>query len=338
MADKPVRTDKATAVAELTEHFRSSRHRAHRVPRPDGRAAQDPAPALGPQATYAVAKNTLAKRAAAEAGITGLDDLFSGPTALAFVSGDVVEAAKGLREFAKANPLLVIKGGVFEGKPLSAAEVSKLADLESREVLLAKLAGALKANLSKAAATFQAPLTRPHGGGRAGRPSAKSRARSSAAQRPGDAPPGRAEPADLYGPSIRIRKGKPPWRSSAPRAPRRVQGDDADRALGVREAVRGDLRRQGRRPGRSPAVRPAPAAAAEEAAAEQDEFDVILENDGGKKIQVIKVVRELTGLGLKEAKDLVEAAPKAVVEKANKENAEKAKAKLEAEGAKVTLK
>jgi len=114
--------------------------------------------ALGPQATYAVAKNTLAKLAAANAGIAGLDDLFSGPTALAFVSGDVVEAAKGLRDFAKANPLLVIKGGVFEGKPLSAAEVTKLADLESREVLLAKLAGAMKANLSKAAATFQAPL------------------------------------------------------------------------------------------------------------------------------------------------------------------------------------
>ncbi len=71
---------------------------------------------------------------------------------------------------------------------------------------------------------------------------------------------------------------------------------------------------------------------------EQDEFDVILESDGGKKINVIKVVRELTGLGLKEAKDLVEAAPKAVLEKANKENAEKAKAKLEGEGAKVTLK
>jgi large subunit ribosomal protein L7/L12 len=83
---------------------------------------------------------------------------------------------------------------------------------------------------------------------------------------------------------------------------------------------------------------PAGPAAAAEVVEEQDEFDVILEGDGGKKIQVIKVVRELTGLGLKEAKDLVEAAPKAVLEKANKENAEKAKAKLEAEGAKVTLK
>jgi len=80
------------------------------------------------------------------------------------------------------------------------------------------------------------------------------------------------------------------------------------------------------------------AAAPAEAEPEQDEFDVILDADGGKKIQVIKVVRELTGLGLKEAKDLVEAAPKAVLEKANKEAAEKAKTKLEAEGAKVTLK
>ena len=80
---------------------------------------------------------------------------------------------------------------------------------------------------------------------------------------------------------------------------------------------------------------PATAAPAEE---EKDEFDVVLESDGGKKIQVIKVVRELTGLGLKEAKDTVEAAPKAILEKVNKETAEKAKAKLEGEGAKVTLK
>jgi large subunit ribosomal protein L7/L12 len=81
-----------------------------------------------------------------------------------------------------------------------------------------------------------------------------------------------------------------------------------------------------------------PAAAPEEAAPEQDSFDVVLEGDGGKKIQVIKVVRELTGLGLKEAKDTVEAAPKAILEGVNKEKAEAAKAKLEGEGAKVTLK
>ena len=95
-------------------------------------------------------KNTLTKIAAKEAGVEGLDDLLAGPSAIAFVKGDPVEAAKGLRDFAKANPLLVIKGGVMDGKPLTADEIKKLADLESREVLLAKLAGAMKASLSGA--------------------------------------------------------------------------------------------------------------------------------------------------------------------------------------------
>jgi large subunit ribosomal protein L10 len=159
MADKPVRTDKAAAVAEMAEHFRSStatvltEYRGLTVAQLKALRR-----ALGDHTTYEVAKNTLARRAAADAGINGLDDLFTGPTALAFVTGDVVEAAKGLRDFARANPFLVVKGGVFEGRPLSANEVTKLADLESREVLLAKLAGAMKANLSRAAATFQAPV------------------------------------------------------------------------------------------------------------------------------------------------------------------------------------
>ncbi|MEV7804866.1 50S ribosomal protein L10 [Microbispora sp. NPDC088329] len=111
---------------------------------------------LGGNAKFAVAKNTLTKIAANDAGITSLDDLFQGPTAIAFVKGDVVEAAKGLRDFAKANPLLVIKGGVVDGKSMTPDEITKLADLESREVLLAKLAGALKAKQSQAAATFAA--------------------------------------------------------------------------------------------------------------------------------------------------------------------------------------
>lgn len=159
MADK-IRADKATAVAELTANFQNStatvltEYRGLTV-----KQLTELRRSMG-GAKYTVTKNTLAKRAAANAGLTGLDSLFTGPTALAFVSGDVVEAAKGLRDFAKANPQLVIKGGVFEGKPLSAAEVSKLADLESREVLLAKLAGGMKANLSKAAALFQAPLSK----------------------------------------------------------------------------------------------------------------------------------------------------------------------------------
>ena len=108
-------------------------------------------------ATFSVVKNTLTKIAATEAGLGDqVAPMLSGPSAIAFVDGDVAQAAKGLLDFAKANPLLVIKGGVLDGKPLTAAEVSKLADLEPREVLLAKLAGAMKASMSNAAATFNA--------------------------------------------------------------------------------------------------------------------------------------------------------------------------------------
>jgi large subunit ribosomal protein L10 len=154
------RPDKAADVAEITEHFRSStatvltEYRGLTVAQ-----LKTLRRSLGDTATYAVVKNTLTKIAAREAGVEGLDDLLAGPSAIAFVKGDPVEAAKGLRDFAKANPLLVIKGGYMDGKTLSAAEISRLADLESREVLLAKLAGAMKASLSQAAALFQAPLS-----------------------------------------------------------------------------------------------------------------------------------------------------------------------------------
>jgi large subunit ribosomal protein L10 len=160
MADKPVRADKATAVAELTDKFRNSsatvltEYRGLTVAE-----LTELRRSLGNQTKYSVSKNTLAKRAATDAGIEGLDELFTGPTALAFVSGDPVEAAKSLRAFARAHPVLIIKGGVFEGRAISADEVSRIADLESREVLLAKLAGAMKGNLTKAAGLFQAPLS-----------------------------------------------------------------------------------------------------------------------------------------------------------------------------------
>jgi large subunit ribosomal protein L10 len=114
---------------------------------------------LGDTATYRVAKNTLVKRAAQDAGVEGLDELLVGPTAIAFITGEIVDAAKALRDFSKTNQALVIKGGFMDGRPLTVAEVNQLADLESREVLLAKLAGAMKANLSKAAALFAAPAS-----------------------------------------------------------------------------------------------------------------------------------------------------------------------------------
>jgi large subunit ribosomal protein L10 len=151
------RAEKATAVAELKDHFESSsaavltEYRGLTVAQ-----LKQLRTTLGGNAKFAVAKNTLSKIAANQAGVTTLDDLFQGPTAIAFVSGDVVEAAKGLRDFAKANPFLVIKGGVVDGRSMTPAEITTLADLESREVLLAKLAGAMKAKQSHAAATFNA--------------------------------------------------------------------------------------------------------------------------------------------------------------------------------------
>jgi len=114
---------------------------------------------LGADASYAIAKNTLAKLAAKDAGIDGLDAVLVGPTAFAFIKGDVAAVAKGLRDFAKANSHLVIKAGVMDGIVLDATQVKALADLESREVLLSKLAGAMKGTAQKAVSLFAAPLT-----------------------------------------------------------------------------------------------------------------------------------------------------------------------------------
>jgi large subunit ribosomal protein L10 len=151
--------EKISAVDEITEHFTSSsaavitEYRGLTV-----KQITDLRRALGRDTTYAVVKNTLTKRAAEDAGVAIDTDLLVGPVAIAFVKGDAVEAAKGLRDFARANPLLVIKGGVLDGKALSASEIGQIADLESREVLLAKVAGGLKALPTRAAGLFQAPL------------------------------------------------------------------------------------------------------------------------------------------------------------------------------------
>ena len=131
----------------------------HRVPRTVGQAGDGVASRAGPRHDLRGREEHPDRRAAAEAGVALDESLLVGPTAIAFVSGDPVEAAKGLRDFARTNPLLVIKGGILDGKSLSAAEIGRIADLESREVLLAKLAGALKALPTRAAGLFQAPLT-----------------------------------------------------------------------------------------------------------------------------------------------------------------------------------
>ncbi|BDZ45683.1 50S ribosomal protein L10 [Naasia aerilata] len=152
---------KEASVAELTENFRNSNaallteYRGLTVAQ-----LKTLRKSISEHATYAVVKNTLTKIAANEAGISSFDEELAGPSAIAFVHGDTVAVAKALRDFAKANPLLVVKSGYFEGAPLSAAEVTKLADIEPREVLLAKAAGAFKATLFRAAYTINAPLSK----------------------------------------------------------------------------------------------------------------------------------------------------------------------------------
>ena len=151
------RPDKAAAVAEMTEDFKSAtatyltEYRGLTVT-----SMKQLRRSLGAETKYSVVKNTLTKIAAKNAGVDLSDDLLAGPSAVAFVKGDAIDAARNLKNFQKENPLLVIKGGIYEGKFITTAEFMKLADLESREVLLAKLAGAMKGSLAKAARTFDA--------------------------------------------------------------------------------------------------------------------------------------------------------------------------------------
>lgn len=151
------KAEKVATVAEITDRFRSSSAAVVTEYRGLTMAQlTELRRSLGKDTAYTVAKNTLVKRAAADAGVTGLDEMFVGPTAVAFIAGEPVDAAKALRDFAKAHPLLVIKGGLLDGRRIEAAEVSKLADLESREVLLGKMAGAMLATLTKAAVVLNA--------------------------------------------------------------------------------------------------------------------------------------------------------------------------------------
>jgi len=151
------RPDKAAAVAELTEDFKSAtatyltEYRGLTVT-----SMKQLRRSLGADTKYSVVKNTLTKIAAKNAGVELSDDLLAGPSAVAFIKGDAIDAARNLKNFQKENPLLIIKGGIYEGKFVTTAEIMKLADLESREVLLAKLAGAMKGSLAKAARIFDA--------------------------------------------------------------------------------------------------------------------------------------------------------------------------------------
>jgi large subunit ribosomal protein L10 len=153
------RQDKVDTVTEIADRFRASAvavltdYRGLSVAQ-----MKELRRSLGSAVTFSVVKNTLTKRAAADAGIDGIEALLVGPSAIAFVEGDPVDAAKGIRNFAKDNPALIVKGGYMDGAVLTPEDFAKIADLESREVLLSKLAGAMKAKQSQAAALFAAPL------------------------------------------------------------------------------------------------------------------------------------------------------------------------------------
>ena len=369
--------EKQAAIAELADSFRGSsaavltEYRGLTV-----KQLSELRGSLRGHATYAVVKNTLTELAAKEAGVTAFDGQLVGPSAIAFVTGDPVEAAKGLRDFARTNPLLVIKGGVLDGKAMTAAEITKLADLESREVLLAKLAGAMNASLTQAVYLFAAPLSQ----------SARL-IEALRAKREAEGPQDAAAPQDAAR-RTRLRRTRPrrehhpPGRGGSGRPvhpPGRRHGwrhrlsqtaqltSHATQARTGRNATMAKLSTDELLDAfkemtlielsefvkqfedtfgvtaAAPVAVAAPGAAAAgggDAAAveEQDEFDVVLEAAGDKKIQVIKEVRALTSLGLKEAKDLVDGAPKPVLEKVDKAAADKAKEQLEAAGATVTLK
>jgi large subunit ribosomal protein L10 len=167
------RPDKTAAVAELTEDFRTAtatvltEYRGLTVT-----SMKKLRRALGAETKYSVVKNTLTKIAAKDAGVDLSADLLTGPSAIAFIKGDPIAAAKSMRDFAKENPLLVIKGGIYEGKSITPAELMELANLESREVLLAKLAGAMKGSFAKAARIIDALRIKMEAGAPASEPTA----------------------------------------------------------------------------------------------------------------------------------------------------------------------
>ena len=233
------RADKAAAVAEITEEFRASNatvlteYRGLSV----GQLKQLRR-SLGQDTTYAVVKNTLTKIAAKDAGVVGFDDLLVGPTAIAFIKGDALAAAKGIDTFAKENPMLVIKGGMMDGKILTADDIKKLAKIESREVLLSRIAGAANATLSKAAALFQAPLSQ------AARTiaalEAKVAAQTPAAAKPAPAPVETAEAtADATNETAEVEASDAPAEAQEEAVEASAEAVEAEAAPAVEESTEG---------------------------------------------------------------------------------------------------
>jgi ribosomal protein L7/L12 len=352
---------------------------------------------------YRIFKNTLVRRAIDGGEYQPLSEYLSGPSALTFVQGDVSAVAKALKDFARSNPLLVIKGGLADGSLLSSSDLAALADLPPRDVLLARLAGALAAPMQQMAGLLQAlPRNLAYGisalieqreAGGEKLPEATEAAAPEAPAGPKLQPrPPTPRPRPRPRPKLQPRSRRKPSRSRKPPLPRRLppkplrpttqpnsstqhsapaprptrptahdrrkerkaitmagtltkdqilDGIAELTVIQLSELLKDFEERFGVTAAAPVAVAAAAAPAGGDAGGgeeEKVEFDVVLTAAGDKKIQVIKEVRALTSLGLKEAKDLVEAAPKPVLEKVNKDDAEKAKAALEAAGATVEVK
>ena len=228
------KADKVATVAEITDKFRTSSAAVVTEYRGLTMAQlTELRRSLGKDTAYTVAKNTLVKRAAADAGVTGLDDMFVGPTAVAFIGGEPVDAAKALRDFAKSHPLLVIKGGLLDGRQIEPGEVTKLADLESREVLLGKLAGAMLGTLTKAAIVLNALPSQV--------------ARLAAALQDKRIADGETLEASLLRRRLLMRQRKRSLRSRSTRLPKRPLSRPSRRSRPLLEARGRGRRRRGRR-------------------------------------------------------------------------------------------
>ena len=318
-------------------------------------------------ASFRVVKNTLTLRAADKAGADGLKELLEGPTAMTFVRGDAAAAAKALSDFRRASggTLLEFKGGWMNGAPLGAPEIEAIAKLPSREVLYGRLVGMVASPLTGLVTSLERPDRRPRPPAPAdGRPGARGRSRARA-RAVAEAPAAEARGAAGGGAGSRRARGRARHPSRRPKRlrlkrlpptlrPRRTRTPMATSTqdwidelksisvLELSERIKALEEEFGVSATAVAAAAPAGGAGGggDDGAAEEEQtaFDVVLTGAGDKKIQVIKVVRAATGLGLKEAKALVDEAPKPVKEGVEKEEADKLKADLEEAGASVEVK
>ena len=329
-------------------------------------------------ARFTVVKNTLTRRAAEEAGADALLAMLEGPTAIAFIEadGDMVAVAKALVDSARTTKILAIRGGILDGSPIGEEDVKNLAMLPPVDVLRGQVLGAITAPLMTVVGLISAPVRDLIGLIDARIEQLQAIRATPSPQRLAARPrrarqtrlPSRTEPpkasSETWRPPIRSRPTRPSPMNPLPKSQRRqtrlrpssrarrssMAASSVDTVfdklgkMTVLELVelKNKIEEEWGITAAAPvAVAAAPAgggAAADGGGEEQSAFDVVLTGAGGQKIQVIKVVRAITGLGLKEAKDLVDGAPNAVKEGVNREEADAIKAQLEEVGAAVEVK